>query len=84
MKLICKGTKVIGRLLNIELAEAETDNPFPIRMDEHGAYLHKHRGNKAFMTALENLELFTKVDGKPIREVWLTTLTDRLAVASTP
>jgi hypothetical protein len=82
MKLICKGTKVIGRLLNIELAEAETGNPFPIRMDEHGAYLHRHRGNKGFMTALENFEIFTKVDGKPIHEVWLATLTDHLSVAS--
>jgi hypothetical protein len=82
MKLICNGTKVTGRHLHIELEEAETGNPFPIRMDERGAYLHKHRGNKPFMTALENFELFTKVDGKPIREVWLTTLTDSLTVAS--
>ena len=82
MKLICKGAKVVGPLLNIQLADAETGNPFVIRMDEHGAYLHKHRGNKAFMTALENFEDFTNVNGKPVREVWLTTLADRLVLAS--
>lgn len=80
MKLICKSTKVLGRVLNIELADADTGNPFPIRMDEHGSYLHRHRGNRAFMTALETLENFTKVNGQPIRETWLTTLADHLKV----
>jgi hypothetical protein len=82
MKLICNGTKIIGRVLNIELADAETGNPLPIRMDEHGAYLHRHRGNKAFMTALSTFEMATRLEGKPIRDVWLSTLTEHLALAS--
>jgi hypothetical protein len=82
MKLICNGTKVVGRLLNIELADADTGNPLPIRMDERGSYLHRHRGNQAFMTALSDFEDVTRVSGKPIREVWLTTLADHLAPAS--
>jgi len=82
MKLTCNGTKVIGRLLNIELADADTGIPLPIRMDERGSYLHRHRGNQAFMTALSNFENVTRVSGKPIREVWLATLTDHLALTS--
>ncbi len=77
MKLICNGTKVIGRILNIDLADADTGEPFPIRMDERGKYLHRHRGNLSFMRALESFEGLTKVDGKPIREVWLSCLTQK-------
>lgn len=82
MQLTFKGTKVIGRQLHIELAEKETGNPFPIRMNEDGSYLHKFRGNTSFMTALENLEKLTSVNGKPIREAWLTILKDHLATAT--
>jgi hypothetical protein len=82
MQLTFNGTKVIGRQLHIELADKDTGNPFPVRMNEDGSYLHKFRGNKAFMTALSNFEEFTTVNGKPIREVWLTTLKDHLAIAS--
>jgi hypothetical protein len=78
MKLICNGTKIIGRVLSIELADADTGNPLPIRMDERGTYLHRHRGNQAFMTALAAFESCTWLDGKPIREVWLSALTDHL------
>lgn len=82
MKLICNGTKVIGRVLNIQLADADAGDPFPIRMDEHGSYLHRYRGNQAFMTALKNFEKITRVNGVAIREVWLTSLTDGLTAAS--
>jgi hypothetical protein len=82
MKLICNGTKIIGRVLNIELADVDTGTPLPIRMDEHGAYLHRHRGNQTFMTALATFESCTRLGGKPIREVWLATLTDHLALTS--
>lgn len=83
MQLSFNGTQIIGRQLHIDLAEKETGTPFPIRMNEDGSYLHKHRGNNAFMIALENFEKITIVNGKPIREVWQTTLKDHLANAST-
>lgn len=82
MQLTIGKTAVIGRQLRIELVDKDTGNPFPVRMNEDGSYLHKFRGNRAFMTALENLEAFTNVNGKPIREVWLTTLKEHLATAS--
>lgn len=79
MQLSFNGTEVIGRQLHINLTDKETGNPYPVRMNEDGSYLHKNRGNKAFMTALEHFETFTIVDGKPIREVWLAILKDNLA-----
>lgn len=82
MQLTISGTEFIGRQLRIGLVDKDTGNPFHVRMNEDGSYLHKFRGNKAFMTALENLADFTNVNGKPLREVWRTTLADHLATAS--
>lgn len=82
MKLICNGTKVIGRVLNIDLADADTGTPFPIRMTEAGQYLHRYRGNRAFVTALAQLEA-TSASGKPLREDWLKTLADHLEASPT-
>lgn len=81
MQLTFKGTQVVGRQLRIELVDQDTGNPFPVRLNEDGSYLHKFRGNQPFMNALESLEALTTVNGKPNREVWLALLKEHLATA---
>ncbi len=82
MQLSFNGSTIVGRQLHLDLTDKATGEPYPVRMKQDGAYLHKHRGNRTFMTALENFEKTTLVDGKPIREVWLSLLADHLANAA--
>jgi hypothetical protein len=82
MQLSFNGTEIVGRQLHIKLADKASGDPYPVRMNEDGSYLHKYRGNNAFMTALGNLENFSMVEGKPLREVWLSLLNEHLANAS--
>lgn len=82
MQLSFNGTTIVGRQLHIDLTDKATGEPYPIRMKTDGTYLHKFRGNRTFMTALETFEKVTIVDGKPIRELWLSLLADHLASVS--
>jgi hypothetical protein len=82
MQLSVNGTQVIGRQLRIDLADKDSGQPYVVRMNEDGSYLHKFRGNKAFMSALGTFERTTLEQGKPIREVWISMLKEHLASSS--
>jgi hypothetical protein len=81
MQLSFNGTEVIGRQLRINLTDEATGQPYPIRMNEDGSYLHRYQGNKPFMTALEIVEA-KSVSGRTMREMWLKLLKEHLAKSS--